>query len=65
MLIIFQVCRGKKNTLDDYATDRCTEWAEEIEDVVLTGEGRRFKHEPTIGSWISCAIFCANDRNQW
>ena len=60
-----QVCRGKKSTIDEFATDRCGEWTSELEDINLTGMGRRFKHEPSIGSWISCAIFCETDQGSW
>ena len=31
----------------------------------LVSEGRRFKHEPSRGSWISCAVFCRTDRGFW
>ena len=33
--------------------------------MTLTGAGRRFKYANTIGSWLSCAIFCENDQSQW
>ena len=66
-LILTQVCRGKRATLDDFATDKCTQWQKtgKVPDVTLLGSGRRFKHQPAIGSWVSCAIFCETDRNQW
>ena len=31
----------------------------------IGNEGRRFKHEPTLGSWISCAVFCRTENDQW
>lgn len=64
-LILFQVCRGRKNTLDEFATSRCTLWSKSLSGVTLVGPGRRFKQEPSIGSWISCAIFCETDKKQW
>jgi hypothetical protein len=33
--------------------------------IYVIGEGRRFQHEPTKGSWISCAVFCRTERDQW
>jgi len=60
-----EVCRGRKETLDEYATKQCTQWAHSLATVTLTGAGRRFKQEPSIGSWISCAIFCQTDKEQW
>jgi len=60
-----EVCRGRKQTLDEYATKQCSQWSHSLATVTLTGEGRRFKQEPSIGSWISCAIFCRTDKDQW
>ena len=34
-------------------------------EVSIQAEGKRFKHEPTKVSWISCAIFCKTDKKQW
>ena len=62
---MIQVCRGRKQTLDEYATKQCSQWSHSLATVTLTGEGRRFKQEPSIGSWISCAIFCRTDKDQW
>ena len=64
-IIFIQVCKGRKQTLDEYATKQCTQWSHNLATVTLTGEGRRFKQEPSIGSWISCAIFCRTDKDQW
>ncbi len=62
-----QVCRGKKSTFDEFASRKCSEWkdAGEVPDVSILPEGKRFKHEPAKGSWISCAIFCRTGLGQW
>ncbi len=54
-------------SFDEYATQKCSDWTQggDVPDVPIVDEGRRFKHEPTKGSWISCAIFCRTGRNQW
>jgi len=61
------VCRGRKVSFDDYASQKCGEWAEggRVPDVPIKDEGRRFKHEPSKGSWISCAVFCRTQRGHW
>ena len=51
--------------MDDFATSKCTHWTRSLASVKLTGEGKRFKQQPAIGSWISCAIFCKTNKNQW
>ncbi|TRY70360.1 hypothetical protein TCAL_01165 [Tigriopus californicus] len=62
-----EVCRGLKRTLDEVATEKCLAWQEAnvVPELTFLGEGRRFKHEPAIGNWISCAIFCKTDHRQW
>ena len=60
-----QVCRGRKQTMDEFAQSKCEHWSNTLGTVKLTGEGKRFKQEPSIGSWMSCAIFCKTDKNQW
>ncbi len=64
------VCKAHQRlSVDAWATRKCGEWARAglipVDDDDKAPKGRRFKHEPSKGSWISCAVFCETPSGSW
>lgn len=59
--------KGPRISVDEFAGRKCGQWIRSGIGAAagITPVGRRFKHEPSKGSWISCAVFCRTESGAW
>jgi len=53
-------------SVDSLATARCKAYSQLLPLLLHEeGRGKQVRHQPTKGSWLSCAVFCQTNKGAW
>jgi len=65
------LCEPKEGTcgamvdINDLASKRCEAYAQLLPFLHPDGNGKQVHHQPSKGSWLSCAVFCQTRKGAW